>query len=158
MKIEYKGVTIKTVHGVYTAMGKEYASIAGAKGAITRWVNANVEAVQKQDNEKQCLIAQMDGYKISHPQSSDFQSIEMRIATQTKNDNAESAKVYAECVYHGLFKHGKAVHSQKYLSRNKREGKYAGKAWTYNPDKRNGRIAGQHKRQGKDNVWPSNLK
>lgn len=41
--------------------------------------------------------------------------------------SANTAHLMQQLTYHGFLKHGKPVTSQKYLSRNKREGKYAGK-------------------------------
>lgn len=110
-EIIYKGVTIVTVRCaavgaadsfVYIAIGKEYSTIAAAKGAITRWVNANVEAVQKQEEAPAIAF------------------------TDAKNDkgepiaaNPKTAQVYAELDYFGMAK------ARDTRSRNKREGKYA---------------------------------
>lgn len=54
----------------------------------------------------------------------------IKAAEEFEKGAKESDKVMAELVYFGLVKHGKLqVYSQKYLSRNKREGHYAGKVF-----------------------------
>ena len=54
----------------------------------------------------------------------------IKAAEEFEKEAEESDKVMAELVYAGLVKHGKPqVYSQKYLSRAKREGQYAGKVF-----------------------------
>lgn len=114
MNTTYKGFTIYqankdgngTLYYVDALEGKGYSSSAAAKGAITRWVNANVQAVQKQEEAPAPAIA----------------------FTSAKNDkgepiaaNPKMAQVYAEMDYYGMAK------ARDTRSRNKREGKYVGK-------------------------------
>lgn len=120
MKTEYKGITItEDKQGMFHTFDKEYGSMSAAKGAITRWVNANVEAVQKQEEVEvpaacKAVVTALEA--ASKPSS----------FTNAKNDKGEPiaanpklAQVYAEMDYYGMAK------TRDTRSRNKREGKYA---------------------------------
>lgn len=130
MKTEYKGITItENKQGMFLTLDKEYGSMAAAKGAVTRWVNANVEAVQKQ--EEATAITSHSGVVISADAVKQMQDALLPAAvkfTSAKNDkgdpiaaNPKTAQVYAELDYFGMEK------ARDTRSRNKREGKYAGK-------------------------------
>lgn len=132
MNTTYKGFTIYpankdgngTLYYIDGAYGKGYTSEAAAKGAITRWVNANVEAAKEQDAEEVPMACK--------PVVTALEAIAQPSAfTKAKNDkgmpiaaNPKTAQVYAEMDYFGMAK------ARDTRSRNKREGKYVGKVFS----------------------------
>lgn len=108
-----------------------YSTANNAKGAITKYLKAN-NAMHRDDltvNERAAAQSKAatsdDKARASVPVRErdgafdDYQGPD--------NPAASTANLMQQLTYHGFLKHGKPVTSQKYLSRNKREGKYAGK-------------------------------
>jgi hypothetical protein len=121
--IEYKGFNIVEMSARFyvTVVGSKsrgaagfnadgYATLGGAKGAITKQiVHADAIAAGLAKLKNAVAVA-----------TEVFEALDIKVPD-------EGDVLMQKLTYDGLIKHGKAVTSQKYLSRNKREGRFTGK-------------------------------